>query len=53
MSFIRKIKKGKNVYFAEVENKRIDGKIVQRHIRDNGKEPDNKTILSTSQQIYQ
>ena len=48
MSFIRKIKKGKNVYFAEVENKRIDGKIVQRHVRYVGKEADNKTILSTS-----
>lgn len=48
MSFIRKIKTGKKVYFAEVKNKRIDGKVVQRHIRYLGKEPDNQTILSTS-----
>jgi len=48
MSFIRKIKKGKNVYLAEVENKRIDGKIVQHHIRYVGKEVDSQTILSTS-----
>ena len=48
MSFIRKIKKGKKVYFAEVENKRIDGKIVQRYIRYVGSAPDNQTILSTS-----
>lgn len=48
MSFIRKIKRGGKVYLAEVENVRIDGKVVQRHIRYVGKEADGKTILSTS-----
>lgn len=48
MSFIRKIKKGKKVYFAEVENKRIDGKIVSRLFQYLGAAPDNQTILSTS-----
>jgi len=48
MSFIRKIKKGKKVYFAEVENKRINGKIVQRHIQYLGTVPDNQTRLTTS-----
>lgn len=48
MSFVRKIKKGKRVYLAEVENVRIDGKVTQRHIRYIGKEADGKTILSSS-----
>lgn len=39
MSFIRKIKKGGNIYYAEVENERINGKVVQRHIRYIGKDP--------------
>jgi transposase len=48
MSFIRKYKKGDLTYLAEVENKRIDGKVVQRFIRYVGKEVDGRTILSTS-----
>jgi transposase len=48
MSFIRKIKKGSRIYLAEVENKRINGKVIQHHIQYIGKEADNKTILSTS-----
>lgn len=48
MSFIRKIKRNGNVYLAEVENKRIDGKCVQRHVRYIGKEVDGKTKLSAS-----
>jgi transposase len=48
MSFIRKFKKGGRVYLAEVESKRIDGKVVQRFIRYVGKEADGRTILSTS-----
>ena len=40
MSFIRKIKKGDKIYYAEVVNERIDGKVVQRHIRYIGKDPD-------------
>lgn len=39
MSFIRTIKKGNKVYYAEVENERINGKVVQRHIRYVGKDP--------------
>jgi transposase len=48
MSFIRKIKKKDGVYLAEVENKRINGKVVQRHIRYIGREVDGRTILSVS-----
>jgi hypothetical protein len=40
MSFIRKIKKGDKIYYAEVVNERIEGKAVQRHIRYIGKDPD-------------
>ncbi len=38
MAFIRKIKKGNNVYLALVENKRLEGKVVQRVIKYIGKE---------------
>lgn len=48
MSYIRKIKRGNKVYLAEVEGKRINGKVVQRHIRYVGKQADGMTILSTS-----
>ena len=48
MSYIRKFKKGKKVYLAEVETKRINGKVIQRFIRYVGKEVDGRTILSTS-----
>ena len=48
MSFIRRIKRGDKVYLAEVENKWIGGKCVQRHLRYVGKEADGKTILSAS-----
>jgi transposase len=48
MSFIRKIKRGKQIYLAEVENIRVEGKVVQKHIRYVGKEVDNKPILTGS-----
>jgi len=48
MAFIRKIKRAGKIYLAEVENVRIKGKVVQRHIRYIGKEADGKTILSSS-----
>ena len=48
MSFIRKFKRGGRIYLAEVENRRVDGKVVQRFIRYVGKEADGRTILSTS-----
>jgi hypothetical protein len=48
MSFIRKFKKGEKVYLAEVENRRVQGKVVQHFIRYVGKEADGRTVLSTS-----
>jgi transposase len=48
MSFIRRIKKGNAVYLAEVENRRVNGKVVQRHIRYVGREVDGRTVLSVS-----
>ncbi len=46
MSFIRKIKRGDTVYLAEVENRRENGKVVQKHIRYIGKEKNGETIIS-------
>ena len=40
MSFIRGKKVGGNVYYYEVENKRVDGKVVQKYIRYVGKDRD-------------
>lgn len=48
MSFIRKIKRNGKIYLAEVENIRVNGKVVQRHIKYIGKEADGKTILASS-----
>lgn len=48
MSFIRRIKKGNSVYLAEVENQRVGGKVIQKHIRYVGKEVDDKPILTGS-----
>jgi transposase len=48
MSYIRKFKKGGHTYLAEVESKRINGKVTQRFIRYVGKEANGRTILSTS-----
>jgi transposase len=45
---VRKIKRAGKVYLAEVENVRIQGKVVQRHLRYVGKEADGKQILSAS-----
>lgn len=42
MSFIRKIKKGLHVYLAEVENHRVQGKVVQKVLRYVGKEIDGR-----------
>ena len=41
MTFIRKIKKGDKVYYQEVENKWINGRTVQKHIRYIGKDREN------------
>ena len=48
MTFIRKIKVKDRIYLAEVENTRIKGKCVQKHIRYIGKQADGKTVLSSS-----
>ena len=48
MSFIRKIKRGNKVYLAEVENKWVNGKCVQKHIKYIGKEVDGDTVLASS-----
>lgn len=48
MSFIRKIKRGNAVYLAEVENRRIGGKVVQKHIRYVGKEVDDRPLFTGS-----
>jgi len=48
MSFIRKIKTKRGTYLAEVENSRVDGKVIQKHIRYVGREVDGETILSSS-----
>jgi transposase len=48
MSFIRKYRVGGKVYLAEVESRRVEGKVVQHFIRYVGKEADGKTILATS-----
>jgi hypothetical protein len=44
MAFIRKIKKGRAVYLAEVENVRVDGKVMQKHIRYVGKEINGEVV---------
>lgn len=48
MSFVRRIKRGKCTYLAEVENKWVDGKVIQKHIRYVGKESNGERILSGS-----
>lgn len=48
MSFIRRIKRKDRIYLAEVENRWINGKCVQKHIRYVGQEADDKTVLSTA-----
>ena len=48
MSFVRKIKRKGRVYLAEVENRWVNGKVVQRHIRYVGREADGKTLLAAS-----
>lgn len=48
MTFIRKIKKGKYIYLAEVENKWVKGKVVQKYIRYVGRELNGNPILSGS-----
>lgn len=42
MAFIRKHKRNGRIYLAEVENKRVDGKIRQKFLRYVGVEPDSE-----------
>lgn len=53
MSFIRKIKRNGKIYLAEVENKWIDGKCFQKHIRYIGKEVDGEAVISISSRDLQ
>jgi hypothetical protein len=46
MSFIRAIKKGDKIYYQEVENKWINGKTVQKHIRYIGRDKDSPDHIS-------
>src|ERR1035441_3882818 len=48
MSFIRQIKRKGRVYLAEVENRWIKGKCVQRHLRYVGRQADGQTLVSAS-----
>ncbi len=48
MAYIKRIRKNGKVYLSEVESKRINGKVVTKHIRYIGKEVDGKKIISTS-----
>jgi len=48
MSFVRKIKTKRGTYLAEVENRWVDGKVVQKHIRYVGREVNGETVLSSS-----
>ena len=43
MSFIRKIRRGDRIYYDEVENVRVNGKVVQRHVRYIGTDKDRPT----------
>ena len=48
MSYIRKIKRDGKIYLAEVTSQRINGKVVQKHIRYIGKEEQGKKIFASS-----
>jgi hypothetical protein len=48
MSYIKRSKRNGKVYLSEVETKRVNDKVVTRHIRYLGREADGKTVLSSS-----
>jgi transposase len=48
MPFIKKSKRNGKIYLSEVENKWVDGKCIQKHIRYIGTEVDGETKLATS-----
>ena len=43
MSFKRKIKRGDRIYYDEVESVMVNGKVVQKHLRCIGTNPDKPT----------
>ena len=52
MSFVRRIKKGDNVYLAKVESYRQDGKVKQKVIEYLGKEVDGKPVKKSGINDY-
>ncbi len=42
------MKRGGRTYLAEVENRRIGGKVVQRHVRYVGRQADDRVVLASS-----
>lgn len=48
MSYIRKRKRNGKIYLEEVESIRVNGKVVQKHLKYIGKEVDGDTVLSSS-----
>ena len=53
MSYIKRVKRGNNIYLSEVESKWINGKSVQKHIRYIGKEVNGEAVLSLSSEDLQ
>ena len=45
MSFIRAKKVGDTIYYSEVENRKVNGKVVQKHIRYIGKDKDRPSAI--------
>lgn len=48
MSYIKRSKKNGKVYLSEVETKRIDGKVVTKHLRYIGREANGTVIINIS-----
>ena len=48
MSFIKRRKRNGKIYLEEVENIRINGKVVQKHLKYIGREVDGEKILSSN-----
>lgn len=53
MSFIKKIRRGDKTYLAEVESKRVNGKVVQKYLRYIGKEVDGEKVISLNSKDLQ
>lgn len=48
MSYVKKTRRNGKIYLSEVESKRVDGKVVTKHLRYIGKEINGETVISTS-----